>query len=198
MAVPNRYADIDAICAANPQAFAPGPEHDNTRRELLIGTIIPTLNADHPEDRDGWGYMTKTDQPQGDGTYKIPCDVIMWRKTNESVDCLTSSGAMWNVHDEPAPPEWIWTAAESGTVPEGGTDLSGDAPPYDDERAVAFGLACNDAITEAEVTPDGGMVSVHSQRCAYDYYVKGMDWPACYDKHVNAFRAEYGLPPVEE
>jgi hypothetical protein len=115
--VPNRYADVDAICNAHPEAFVRGPEHDNTRRALLINTIIPTLNADHPEDRNGWGYMTKTDQPQGDGTYKIPCDVLMWRRTNESVDCLTGSGAMWEVHDEPAPPEWVWTASE-GAPPE--------------------------------------------------------------------------------
>jgi hypothetical protein len=195
MAVPNRYADVDAICRANPDAFAPGPDHDDTRRVLLLDVIIPTLNADHPEDRGGWGYMTKTDQPQADGTYKIPCDVMMWRKTNESIDCLTSEGAMWNVHDEPAPPEWIWTAAEDATVPEGGEDLSDEAPPYDEEHSVAFGLACNDAYTESGATPDGGMIAVHAQRCAYDYYVKGLPWDACYTKHVDAFRAEYGLPP---
>jgi hypothetical protein len=79
---------------------------------------------------------------------------------------------------------------------EGGYDLTKDAPPYDEAKSVQFGTACNDVYTESKASPDGGMIAVHSFRCSYDYYVKGIPWDECYQKHVNAFRLEYGLPPL--
>lgn len=84
----------------------------------------------------------------------------------------------------------------SGGGGAAGADLISQAPPYDENKSVAFGTACNEVYTESGATPDGGMIAVHAQRCAYDYYVAGMPWDACYDKHVNAFRQEYGLPPL--
>jgi hypothetical protein len=95
-------------------------------------------------------------------------------------------------------PRWRQPTAELAglSATAGGQDLTSLAPPYDETKAVAFGMACNDAITEAHVTPDGGMIAVHAQRCAYDYYVAGLPWNVCYTKHVDAFRAEYGLPPL--
>jgi hypothetical protein len=85
---------------------------------------------------------------------------------------------------------------ENGGGGTPGTDLTTLAPPYDEDKSVEFGTACNQAIAEASVVPDGGMIAVHSMRCAFDYYVAGMPWDACCAKHVDEFRAEYGLPPI--
>ena len=40
------------------------------------------------------------------------------------------------------------------------------------------------------------MISVQSQRAAWDYYVGEMTWPESYKKHINELRAVYGLPPI--
>lgn len=68
--------------------------------------------------------------------------------------------------------------------------------PYDEAKSVQFGEGCNAVYVESGQPKDSGMVSVHSQRCAWDYYVGKMEWDPCYQKHLNEFRAEYGLPPV--
>jgi hypothetical protein len=78
----------------------------------------------------------------------------------------------------------------------GGADLRSQAPPWDESHAVEFGTACNQVYTESGASPDGGMIAVYAMRCAYDYYVAGMAWADCLKKHTNAFRAEYGLPPL--
>ena len=68
--------------------------------------------------------------------------------------------------------------------------------PYNEAYSVQFGEACNDVYSESGKPFDAGMIPVHSQRAAWDYYVGGMPWEQSYTKHLNAFRAEYGLPPV--
>ena len=95
-------------------------------------------------------------------------------------------------------PRWRKPTAELAKIGEegAGQDLTALAPPFDDAKAVEFGLTCNDTYTASKATPDPGMIAVHSQRCAYDYYVAGMPWPPCLAKHVDEFRAEYGLPPL--
>ena len=40
------------------------------------------------------------------------------------------------------------------------------------------------------------MISVMTGRCMYSYYVAGLPWDAAYVKHMDEFRAEYGLPPL--
>jgi hypothetical protein len=40
------------------------------------------------------------------------------------------------------------------------------------------------------------MISVMSSRAAWDHYVDGLDWQESFTKHVNEYRAQYGLPPV--
>jgi hypothetical protein len=192
--VPNRLADVEAICAAHPEAFPPGDANDPARLQLLTETMVPQINADHPEDGGNWGVLTKTDQNN-----KIPCDVMVWRPGTVTIDVMTGTGASWDVHGPANNPLWLWTACpgdDSGESEGGGQDLTSLAPPYAEEYAVQFGMACNDTIDEANVVPDGGMIAVHAQRCAYDFYVGGMAWDQCYTKHVNEFRAEYGLPPV--
>jgi hypothetical protein len=77
------------------------------------------------------------------------------------------------------------------TIPPPGTVI-----PYDEDKSIEFGVACNETYTESGAAFDPGMISVHSQRCAWDYYVKYMPWPECLAKHVNEFRAVYGLLPV--
>lgn len=93
-------------------------------------------------------------------------------------------------------PRWRVPTAELAQVEPQGQDLTSLAPTYEEDYSVQFGMACNDAYTESGATPDGGMIAVHAMRCAYDYYVKGLAWADCYAKHVDAFRAEYGLPPL--
>jgi hypothetical protein len=82
------------------------------------------------------------------------------------------------------------------TGSNGGGGGGGGMIPYDEAKSVEFGLACNDVYTESGAAFDAGMVSVHSQRAAYDHYVGGMPWADAMKKHINNFRAEYGLPPV--
>jgi hypothetical protein len=186
MNMPNRRAQVYVICEKNPASFPQDDTNDACRRELLLGTIIPSLNR---MDDGCWGYMTKTDQGG-----KVPCDIMMWKDTNEVVDCMTGTGGTWIPHDPP-PPEWKWTAV--GGTPEPGPTPPVPSIPYDEAKSIQFGQACN-AVYDATGAPcDPGMVSVHSQRCAYDYYVLGMPWDECFLKHINEFRAVYGLPPLQ-
>lgn len=85
---------------------------------------------------------------------------------------------------------------ETGEVnvpPAGGGEVM---IPYDENKSVEFGTECNKVYEECGKPKDPGMVSVHSSRAAWDYYVGGMTWPDSLKKHVNEFRAVYGLPAV--
>jgi hypothetical protein len=73
--------------------------------------------------------------------------------------------------------------------------------PYDESKSVEFGNGINDSNTEYFVIHgthinDGGMTSVMSQRCAWDYYVGGVDWQTAKIKHLNEYRDQYGLPHI--
>lgn len=73
--------------------------------------------------------------------------------------------------------------------------------PYDDAKSQDFGIGINTANAEyydihGVHLSDGGMISVMSQRCGYDYYALGLSWITAKTKHLNEYRAEYGLPPV--
>ena len=106
--MPNRSAEVAALCAQHPEAFPPGDQNDAARLAFLQGTMIPTLNK---LDGGQWGFMTKTDQGG-----KVPCDILMWRPTNDVVDCMTGTGSAWIVH-EPPPPAWVWTAVDGPLNP---------------------------------------------------------------------------------
>lgn len=186
--MPNRSVKVKAMCAAHPEAFPPGDANDPARLAFLKGTIIPTLNV---EDAGKWGYMTKTDQGG-----KVPVDILMWRDTNQVVDCMTGTGGTWIEHGAP-PPEWVWTAVGSTPTPEPPQPPSSDVIPYDEAKSIQFGTACNQTYAECGAPKDAGMISVHSQRCAWDYYVGGMKWDECLLKHTNEFRAVYGMPPLK-
>lgn len=99
-------------------------------------------------------------------------------------------GSRWRAPVDPA---------GAGTLPEQPPATGGGGGkmiPYDEAKAVEFGRACNDVYTESGAAFDPGMIAVHAQRAAYDYYVGGLPWPESRRKHVNEFRAEYGLKPV--
>lgn len=93
------------------------------------------------------------------------------------------------------------TYHETGQVPDsgdsgGGNGGGGPVIPYDDAKSREFGFECNKLYLLPDAPPsDPGMISVHSQRAAWDYYVGGLTWPDSLHKHVNAFYAEYGFPP---
>jgi hypothetical protein len=92
----------------------------------------------------------------------------------------------------------IW----SGVVPPGTTPpVTGEVIPYDEARSVRFGTECNKVYTDPARVPEGappdpGMIGVHAERDAYDYYTLRLPDPECFEKHVNEFRAVYSLPPI--
>jgi hypothetical protein len=73
---------------------------------------------------------------------------------------------------------------------------SASVPPYNEDYAIEFGKGCNGVYNESGAPMDPGMISVHSARAAWDYYSGTLPWPDSYKKHLNEFRAVYGLPPV--
>ena len=74
--------------------------------------------------------------------------------------------------------------------------------PYDERLSVDFGLGVNAANADYQTihgTPipyDPGMISVMSERAAWDYYVGGLAWNDSKIKHLNEYRDVYGLPHV--
>jgi hypothetical protein len=148
------------------------------------------------------GLLEKT---SGNNSLGYSVDLLLRRVDGTFWDVATDKdGAAAPLNGGPSGPDpelvprWRMPTAELAQLtPTGaGQDLTSLAPPYDEAYSVAFGTACNEAYTASGATPDGGMIAVHSMRCAYDYYVAGMPWPECYAKHVDEFRAEYGLPPL--
>ena len=76
-----------------------------------------------------------------------------------------------------------------------------DVLPYEDPKSVEFGHGINKVHQELErqgrpVPQDPGMISVKSQRCAWDYYSGNLPWEEAKNKHLNDYAAEYGLPPI--
>lgn len=102
MNAPNRLDDVASIVAPF-LPFPSGDAHDPARLAVLLTNIIPGLNK---IDGGRWGCLMKTDQGN-----KVPCDVLVWKDTNEVIDCLDRNGATWDNHgpnvDNPA---WKWTA----------------------------------------------------------------------------------------
>lgn len=112
MEAPNRRGEVGAIIEPF-LPFPPGENNDPYRLQLLLEHIIPGLNK---LDEGKWGYLTKTDQSN-----KIPCDILVWKDTNETIDCLTGISVFWDNQGPNTNPAWIWTAVSSDTpipVPE--------------------------------------------------------------------------------
>jgi hypothetical protein len=74
--------------------------------------------------------------------------------------------------------------------------------PYDDGLSRDFGVGINQAnvdyrkIHGIDIPYDPGMISVMSQRAAWDYYDGGLDWETSKYKHLNEYRDQYALPHV--
>ena len=125
-------------------------------------------------------------------------DGTFWDVATDKDGCAVPLNGGPSGPDPELIPRWRTPSAELAQIPPeaGGNDLTDLAPPYDENKSVQFGTACNDAYTESGATPDGGMIAVYATRCAFDYYVAGLPWDQCFAKHLDAFRAQYGLPPL--
>ena len=146
--MPNRFATVSFLCERHPEAFPQDENNDAARLAFLKGTIIPTLNR---TDDGKWGYMTKTDQGG-----KVPCDILMWRDTNQVVDCLTGIGAAWLEH-APPPPAWVWTSVDVAPpepIPPTPHPPSGHGDPYSDAQVIEFTDDCILAFVSVGATPD--------------------------------------------
>lgn len=138
--------------------------------------LIMVLNGDY--------YDTCRDQVEGNMVSVVPMN----------------SGAQ---HDEELIPRWRMPTKElaglEGPIPHP-PPPNGSTIPYDESKAVDFGLGINQvneeykAIHGTNIPYDPGMISVMSTRAAWDYYVGGLDWETSKNKHLNEYRTEYGLP----
>jgi len=96
----------------------------------------------------------------------------------------------------------IWEHVEGRDIIGGAPDPDEPDPPpstqipYNEQYSIEFGLGCNAVYEESGAAIDPGMISVQSQRAAWDYYVGGLTWEESYKKHISELRAIYGLPPL--
>lgn len=141
------------------------------------------------------------DKPSGNNCSGYSIDVLM-DKFGEAADILADSGGendpVWNPIAPIDISRWRPPIDPGNQVPTPPppTNPGGDMIPYDEQKSIQFGLACNDVYNITGAPFDPGMISVHSQRAAWDYYVGGLSWDESFTKHINEFRAVYGLPPV--
>lgn len=177
-----------------------GPEAEDRARKWTIG-LAEQIAFEHP----GQGYGCK----RADPGRPISKDAIAQAQVDGRLvawDMLSGAGTGSPVLVQ-HPEAMDITGQVFVTVPpvdhlsNGGTPTPPDpepAPviPYDEGKSIEFGMACNDVYREAHAAQDPGMISVHSSRAAWDYYVGGLEWPASKQKHINELRAVYGLPPL--
>ena len=110
MAVPNRKAEVAAICAQYPQAFGPPADTVDARRRLLMPIICRELNK---LDGPSWFLLNRLDRNDDDPRPgRLTSDVIVWFPTKEHVDVLSANGPMWHVLGPITDPDWrieAWT-----------------------------------------------------------------------------------------
>jgi hypothetical protein len=202
------YPYYDLVLRAHDELVTSGQIAKRTNQEAVEqdkGLLTRRAGYYSNQEDPSIGILKKT---TGNNSLGYSVDLLI-RKNGTFWDVATDDGGMaMPVDGGPSGPDpqlakdgWTQPTAELAGLGEsggegGGADLTAQAPPYDEDYSVQFGTACNQAYEESGATPDGGMIAVHAMRCAYDYYVAGMAWDACYTKHVNEFRAEYGLPPI--
>lgn len=108
MNAPNRF-DVVAAAVEPFKPFPQGEPNDEYRLTLLLTIILPALNRVDPGK---WGSLTKTDQANF-----VPCDIVVWKDTNEHVDALTGQGASWDNHGPLTNPAWVFTPLSDAPVP---------------------------------------------------------------------------------
>ena len=92
MNTPDRSATVRTFYASHPEHFT-AERHDENRRKSLPA-LIAHLEAVNPGDRGKWGVLVKHDRND-----KVPCDVIVWKDTLQSVDIMDATGGMWGPHN---------------------------------------------------------------------------------------------------
>ena len=127
MNAPDRSATVRAFYASHPEHFTVERHDENRRRSLPA--LVGHLEAVHPEDAGRWGVLVKTDRNN-----KIPCDVLVWRDTDEHFDVMDSQGGMWNPHgpihvNAGGPGIWFWGPAS--VVDPNGEERALQPPPYE-------------------------------------------------------------------
>jgi hypothetical protein len=199
VSVPNRFSVIETVCHKDQALFGT----DASRYPILLDCLKTLRDQDGPV----WALLCKTDKspaewaPTAPGF--VPSDVLVYTPELTTVDVLTGpQGAQWPTGG----PGWqvqgqidgiTWRPYLPGDTPSPSpTPPPSTGHPYNESYAVEFGLGCNDVYHESGAPMDAGMISVVSQRAAWDYYVGGMAWPDSKRKHLNELRKEYGLPPV--
>lgn len=142
------------------------------------------------------------DKPSGNNCSGYSVDIVCY-PDGLIADVLGDAGntnvPMWNFAAPVEPSRWrppIDPGNQIPSPPPENPPSGGNVIPYDEQKSIQFGLACNDVYNQSGVPMDPGMISVHSQRAAWDYYVGGLSWPDSFKKHINEFRAVYGLPPI--
>lgn len=179
----------------------PGPAAEERARTWTLGFVSQVV-YEHP----GQGYGSKRADPgrpiskdalaQQQGATLLGWDLMTGAgggspTLNDDPDSMNITGQVF----EPIVGADVIGGAEApgaeGPPPEGIAVI-----PYDEAKSVQFGHGCNAVYAESGANVDAGMISVHSQRAAWDYYVGGLSWDESYRKHINEFRAVYGLAPV--
>lgn len=168
-------------------------------RNRFWARVIGCAHHGHPvfnPTPDRQWYLKRADlgRPQTD-------DVATSMPSRQYWDCITSAGADGYVfaaaeHHERLPMDQMVYAppVPSGVDVDPSPPVVAPVTPYHEPFAIEFGLGCNAIALAAKVPIDPGMIAVHAQRAAYDYYVKGLSWPQSRDLHLADFRAEYVTP----
>ena len=150
---------------------------------------------------EGYGLLSKT---QGNNCRQpttgkfISTDILTHADSFIHFDCLIDATGIakptWNNKGSFLPLLFVSPVDSSITIPL--PPPGGNVIPYNEANSIEFGLACNDIYKQILNPIDPGMISVHSSRAAWDYYVGKLTWSVSKQKHINEFRAVYGLPPV--
>ncbi len=191
----------DRYVAAFPLWNVPPEQADDTARQWTLG-LIAQINFEHPNQ--GYGSkradagrpLSKDSLAQLIGAVLWNFDLLTGTGTGHpslvlNPDAIDISGQIWefvqgrDVIGHAPPPTPTPVPPQPGTC-----------PAYDEAKAVQFGLACNDVYKESGAAVDPGMIAVHAMRCQWDYCCGHLTWDESFHKHINEFRAEYGLPPV--
>ena len=193
-------ATRDRYVAAFPLWSVPESQADDTARKWTLG-LIAQINFEHPNQ--GYGSkradagrpLSKDSLAQQVGATLNNWDLLSGTGTGhptlvQNPDSEDITGQIWEfvagrdvIGNAPAPPN------PSPQPPA-------SVPPYNEAYSVEFGLGCNEVYNESGAAMDPGMISVQSQRAAWDYYSGSLPWPESYHKHINELRAIYSLPPV--
>jgi len=169
---PNRYLDGEPM---GPGASAGG---DITNPAILGANMQEAVKGNaigftlHTEPG-VWGHKLDPAWPLFHPEWKKFRDITNWKQICETLKAVKNGQPIPEPEPEPDP-----------------------MIPYDEAKSIEFGEACNRVYIDNNIPQDPGMISVHSSRAAWDYYVGKLPWEESFKKHINELRAVYNLPPV--